>query len=248
MNEIQSFKRFPAVRCWIKHILEGQYVSNDNSYLTIFGKIKRVRIIASIVDKRELISTQSSEDHPSSEDTDDTKLNLEFRLDDGTGLIRAILFHVESEQYKEYNKGDIVDIVGRNGEWSGFPQIYPEIIKKIKEPNQILLRSAEIIKEIKFGETTKISDYVEEDYEIDITSDEIDLDELFEGNQDIELNENKERIYSVIKKYTKEGNGISFEELKNQLGTSEEELKEYITDLEMESKIYQSEKNIYQSY
>jgi hypothetical protein len=195
MNEIQSFKRFPAVRCWIIHILEGRYKSDDNSYLTIFGKIKRVRIIASIIDKRELISTQTSEEYPSSEDMDGAKLNLEFKLDDGTGLIRAVLFQVDPDQYKDYIKGDILDVVGRIGEWKGFAQIYPEIIKKIKEPNYILLRNAEIIKKIKFGELKQIPDIHEEDYEIDISSDEIDINELFEGEKNFEFDEFKKKIY-----------------------------------------------------
>ncbi len=248
MNEIQSFKRFPAVRCWIKHILEGRYMSNDNSYLTIFGKIKRVRIVASIIDKRELISTQNSEDNPSSEDMDGAKLNLEFKLDDSTGLIRAVLFQIDPDQYKDYIKGDILDVVGRIGEWKGFAQIYPEIIKKIKEPNYVLLRNAEIIKKIKFGELKQIPDILEDDYEIDISSDEIDINELFEGEKNFEFDVFKKKIYSIIKKYTKEGSGISFEELKDQIEISEDKLKVYITDLEMESKIYQSEENIYQSY
>lgn len=248
MNEIQSFKRYPAVHCWIKHILEGQYSSNDNSYLTIFGKVKRVRIIVSIIEKRELISTKTSEDYDSTDNINDNNLNLEFKLDDGTGEIRAILFQVDPDQYKDYTKGDIVEIVGRIGEWSGYPQVYPEIVKKIKEPNYILLRNAEIIKEIKFGDIKPIPNILEEDYEIDISSDEIDLNELFESDQTSEFNEIKERIYSIIKKHTKEGKSTSFEELRKNVKISEDKLKEYIIDLEMESKIYQSEENIYQSY
>lgn len=248
MNEIQSFKRYPAVCCWIKHILEGQYKSNDNSYLTIFGKIKRVRVVATIIDKRELISTQATDDAISTEEDNEVKLNLEFKLDDGTGLIRAILFQVSPDQYTDFIKGDIVDIIGRIGEWNGLPQIYPEIIKKVREPDLILLRNAEIIKEIKFGEVQQIEAIIKEDYEIDLSSDEIDINELFENEKTSEYEEVKEKIYSIIKKYTTEGKGISFEELKNTIELSEQDFKNFITDLEMESKIYQSEEGIYQSY
>ena len=69
--------------------------------------------------------------------------------------------------------------------------------------------------------------------------------ELFEGEKTSESDEFKEKIYTIIKKYTKEGRGISFEELKNSIELSEEDFKNYITDLEMESKIYQSEEGIY---
>jgi hypothetical protein len=236
------------VSCWIKHILEGQYVSNDNSYVTIFGKIKRVRIVATIIDKREIISSQNMEDNDSLEEEEDVKINLEFKLDDGTGLIRAILFQVSPDQYTDFVKGDVIDIVGRIGEWNGMPQIYPEIIKKVREPDLILLRSAEIIKEIKFGETQHIPVKIKQDSEIDLTSDEIDINELFESEKGSESDEVKEKIYSIIKKYTKVGNGIKFEELRNRVELSEEEFKSIIRDLEMESKIYQSEEGIYQSY
>jgi hypothetical protein len=248
MNEIQSFKRFPAVHCWIKHILEGKYVSNDNSYITIFGKVKRVRIVATIIDKRELISTQDAENIVSPEEQNDVKINLEFKLDDGTGLIRAVLFQISPDQYTDFVKGDIVDIIGRIGEWNALPQIYPEIINKIEEPNLILLRNAEIIKEIKFGELKQIPAVVKEDFEIDFDSDEIDINELFESEIPSKSEEVKEKIYSIIKKHTKEGKGISFKDLKSRIELSEEDFKNYITDLEMESKIYQSEEGVYQSY
>ena len=248
MNEIQSFKRFPAVSCWIKHILEGRYASNDNSYLTIFGKVKRVRVVATIIDKREIISNKEMEENDSLEEDIDAKLNLEFKLDDGTGLVRAILFQVSPDQYSEFIKGDIVDIIGRIGEWNNAPQIYPEIIKKVKEPDFILLRNAEIIKKIKFGEIQQIPEKIIEDSEIDISFDEIDTNDLFESEKGPESDEVKKRIYSIIKQFTKEGEGIKFEELKKRVELSEELFKNYLTDLEMESKIYQSEEGVYQSY
>ena len=107
MNEVQSFKRFPAIRCWIKHILEGSYSSEENSMFTIFGKTKRVRIIATIIDKREIITTQQNGEEMRFEDEDHSNLRIEFDLDDTTGLIRAILWRVNPEKYYDYMKGDI---------------------------------------------------------------------------------------------------------------------------------------------
>ena len=53
MSERTSYKRNPAIHCWIKHIEEGKYDENENVFLTIFGKVKRVRLIATIIEKNE---------------------------------------------------------------------------------------------------------------------------------------------------------------------------------------------------
>ena len=57
MSETQRFERFPAIRLWIKNILQGSYSNEDNSFFTIFGKTKRVRIVATIIEKREIINS-----------------------------------------------------------------------------------------------------------------------------------------------------------------------------------------------
>jgi hypothetical protein len=248
MSEPQSFKRFPTIFCWIKNVLEGRYSREDNSLFTIFGKVKRVRIVATIVDKREFINTQTSTEDTFLDDDNTTNSRLEFDLDDGTGLIRAVLWNANPEQYKDFVKGDIVDIVGIVRQWKDFTSISPEIIRKIDNPNFILLRNAEILKKIKSGEIQKIPDISEEEFEIDEISGEIDINDLFEGDQIFDGDDLKEKIYSIIAKYSSEGNGISFKKLKETAQISEEELKRFVRDLEMESRIFQSEKNFYQTF
>lgn len=248
MNQIQSFKRFPAVQIWIKNILEGQYSSENKSFFTIFGKIKRVRIVATIVDKREILSAQITENDMLLGEDDHSNLRIEFDLDDSTGLIRAILWQANPDQYIDFTKGDIVDVVGIIRQWKGFTSISPEIIKKVKNPNIILLRNAEIIKKIKFGEIHEIPKISEENFEIEEFSGEIDIDDLFEGDQNFESDDIKEKVSLLIKRHSSEGNGISFKKLKKIMKISEEELRKCLKDLEMESKIYQSEENIYQAF
>ena len=51
MTEKQIFKRYPAIRCWIKHILEGFYDENERILYSIFGKLKRIRMVTTIINK-----------------------------------------------------------------------------------------------------------------------------------------------------------------------------------------------------
>ncbi|MFW9898187.1 MAG: OB-fold nucleic acid binding domain-containing protein [Candidatus Thorarchaeota archaeon] len=248
MNEIQSFKRFPAIRCWIKNIMEGKYSIEKKSLYTIFGDVKRVRIVATVIDKREIISPQSNDDDFLLEEGDHSNLRIEFDLDDGTGLIRAILWRANPDQFKNYIKGDIIDIIGLIRKWREYISISPEIIKKIKDPNFILLRDAEIIKKISSGEIQDIPEDLDKEFDIDKISSENDINDLFEGKNSLKSDNLKSKIYSIVEKNSIEGHGISFKEIKEIVQISEDKLRKYIRDLEMESRIYPSEKDIYQTY
>lgn len=248
MMESQGFKRFPAIRCWIKHLSEGRYINEERTLHTIFGKVKRVRFIASIIDKRELISNQtSSEDSIIDEDEANNK-RIEFDLDDGTGLIRAIIWQADIEKYKEFKKGMVVDLVGLVRYWNNYLSISPEIIKRVDNPNLILLRSIEIIKKIKFGAIQDIPQESEEEISLDDFSENIDVNSLFEDDLIEKIDEFKETIYTLIEDASLDGSGISFKDIKLKIKISEDRLKSYIRDLEIESRIYQSDENVYQSY
>ncbi|TXT63539.1 MAG: hypothetical protein BAJALOKI3v1_350012 [Promethearchaeota archaeon] len=247
MSETETYKRFPAVRCWIHHIMEGNYSPGDKSLYTIFGKVKRVRITATIMDKREILSTQESQGDDLFDEDESSNMRIEFDLDDGTGLIRATLWRVDPEKYEKFSKGDIVDVIGLIRKWKEFVYVSPEIMKTIETPNFILLRDAEIIKKIQDGETAEIPEIGEADVEMDEMTDEIDIDSLF-SDDDEEFPSIRDEIISVVKQHSKGGEGISFKDLKDKLGISKEELKNYLRDLEMEMEIYQSEEGIYQIY
>ena len=246
MSDTKSFKRLPAIRCWIKHILEGSYSTEDKILFTIFGEVKRVRVIATIVDKREIIKTQTADGEDILDEDDENNVRLEFDLDDGTGLIRAILWNVNPEKYETFNKGNIVDVIGLIRYWNSYVSISPEIIRTIEEPNFFLLRDAEIIKKIKSGNLKEIPVLNNDGTSLDEIPDEFDINDLFEEKEKVEINDTKEKLYSLIEENSNDG--ISFKELKQKLKISEDELKSNIRDLEMESRIYQSEENVYQTY
>jgi len=229
MSETQRFERFPAIRLWIKNILQGSYSNEDNSFFTIFGKTKRVRIVATIVEKREILNPQISSNEMTIDE--DSNIRLEFDLDDGTGLIRAILWRVNPDLYKDFKKGTIVDVVGLLRRWKEYTSL-----------------SAEIMKKIKSGEIYQIPTNSKEGSEKGEFSSEIDIDDLFEGDQSYENDDIKEKVFILIENQSKDGAGINFKKLLKMLNISEEDLRNYLKDLEMESKIYQSEENIYQSF
>ena len=235
MSERTSYKRNPAIHCWIKHIEESNYDENENIFLTIFGKVKRVRLIATIIEKNEKL-IESDEFEIELEDKSKSNVRLIFSLDDSTGLIRAYKDEVDPESYSVYGVGDIVDVVGRVSKRGGYMSLWIEIIKKVEEPNFVLLRNAEIIYRIKSGDTQ----------EIPVLS---DVNNLFEDEFNyVERDDLKEKVYSVIESHSTNGKGINFEKLRKEIKMPDIELRSYINDLILESRIYESDKDIFESY
>ena len=106
MIETQSYKRLPAICCWIKNILDGRKIPNKNAVFTIFGEIRRVRITATIINKQEFLMNEKNDVE------ENITSRIDFYLDDGTGLIRAVLWDLNLIEYEEFVKGDIVDVIG----------------------------------------------------------------------------------------------------------------------------------------
>ena len=241
MTETKTYRRAPAIRCWIKHIIEGTFSMENKILYTIFGEVKRARIVATILKKSEKMMAQQSGEGNFIDDGEESNIRVDFDLDDGTGVIRATIWRVDPEDYQKYKEGDIIDVIGLIRHWNGYNSISPEIINIIDEPNFILLRNAEIIKKLKSGNLHEIPEKMDSMGVVD----EIDIDDLFVEENSQESNSVKEKIYSLIENNK---DGISFKELKQSLTISDEDLKSNIRDLEMESRIYQSEENIYQTY
>lgn len=248
MNEIIRFKRNPAVQCWIKHLLEGQYDETEKFFYTIFGHVKRIRIIATIIDKRENL-IELNEADMGIEEKIDSNIRLDFDLDDGTGMIRAIIRNVNPDKFKAFNKGDIVEVMGRVSKFKDFISLWIEIVRKVEEPNLLLLRNAEIINRIKHGEIQEIPELSNLRNNIEEFSDEIDVTTLFESENDsIEHDAIKEKIYLIVEEYSTKGNGINFEKLKQEIKISDNDLRTYINDLILESRIYESDNDNFEAF
>ncbi len=252
MNETRIYEFSPAIRCWVKHLVEGRYNAKEKSLFTIFGALKRIRLVATITNKEEFVSKRMNDINSP---TEEISTNLRFELDDGTGIISAVKWDVDIEKYKDLNTGDLVDILGRVGYFNEKTQINNiNLIKKIIDPNYVLLREAEVIKKIKSGDIQEIppdeggDSEMNEDSFFDNLSDDIEIDKLFGEGEPSKVDTIKEEIFSTIYEYSQDGNGISLEELQSRLQIPENKLRTYINDLVMESRIYPTEENIYQSY
>ncbi|MFX1386463.1 MAG: OB-fold nucleic acid binding domain-containing protein [Promethearchaeota archaeon] len=240
-----SFKRMPAIHCWIKHILEGHYDDNEKFFHTIFGHVKRIRIIGTIIDKKEKL-IEANEPDIMLEESLDSNIRIDFDLDDGTGLIRATIRNVNPEKFIAFKKGDIVETMGRVSKYGDFVSLWIEYMKSVEEPNLILLRNAEIIHRIKHGDIQEIPEIVND---LEDFSDEIDVRTLFESETDtFEHNEIKEKIFLLIEQSSAKGNGISFETLKHEMKISDNELKTFLNDLILESRIYKSDNDNYEAF
>ena len=150
MSRSQGLKRYPAIRCWINHIIEGTYLPEERILETVFGKVKRVRILATILSKKEYIIADSF-------DENQNNIEYKFTLDDGTGIIEAYVKDWDEKQFKNVSKGELVDIVGILASKDDFISISPtEIMKKIEKPDLKLLRDAEIIEKLKLNKDNQI--------------------------------------------------------------------------------------------
>ncbi len=87
MSETRIYEFSPAIRCWVKHLVEGRYNAKDKSLFTIFGALKRVRLVATITNKEEFVSKRPNDINSTTEEID---TNLRFEFEDGTGIISAV--------------------------------------------------------------------------------------------------------------------------------------------------------------
>ena len=252
MSETRTYEFSPAIRCWVKHLVEGRYNAKEKSLFTIFGALKRVRLVATITNKEEFVSKKMNDINSP---TEEINTNFRFELDDGTGIISAVKWDVDLDKNQDLKIGDLVDVLGRVGYYSEKAQISNiKLIKKIIDPNYVLLREAEVIKKIKSGDIQEIppdeggGSEMDEDSFFDNLSEDIDIDKIFGEGKPSKVDTIKEEIFSTIYEYSQDGNGISLEELQSRLQIPENKLRTYINDLVMESRIYPTEENIYQSY
>lgn len=228
MEDIMSYKRNPAIQCWIKHIIKGHYDESEKFFYTIFGHVKRIRIIGTIINKREQIIEATDVDMGLEENLN-SNIRLDFDLDDSTGMIRAIIRNVNPEKFNAFNKGDIVEVMGRISKYGEYISLWIEIMRKVDEPNLVLLRNAEIINKIKHGEIQEIPEIPNVGINKEDFSEEIDVKTLFEKDGKVSENDEiKEKVYLVVEEYSARGNGINFETLKQEIGIPESKLRNII--------------------
>ena len=244
MSGRTSYRRNPAIHCWIKHIKESYYNEEEKMFYTIFGQTKRIRILGTIIEKDEQLLEINEEDFGFNDDRSEN-LRIRYVLDDGTGIIRAIIDKIDPQKFDEFGKGDIVDVIGTISKRAENIMFWIEIINKVDEANYILLRDAEIINRIKSGDIQKIPVISERNKIKHEISKEIDVNDLFEEKVNNTERSIKDRVFSIIKN---SDSGISFQKLSKEIKIPDIELRTYINDLILESLIFESDEDFFESF
>jgi len=204
---------------------------------TPFGESKEARIIGTIID-----SYRNNENTYGS-----------FTIDDGTATTRLKAWSDKIELLDKFKRGEIVDIIGRVGEFQNEIYLVPEIIITAT-PNYWLYRELELSKRIKelmerglsFEYTDKLDTYPpqepapyqkEETYEA--VTEEVNISEVEEALQETEIEELMEEVSeeALTNETEKEKGDMSFYE-----DVDEEEIKESVYELlKTDPKISKSE-------
>jgi len=193
---------------------------------TPFGESKEARIIGTIID-----SYRNNENTYGS-----------FTIDDGTATTRLKAWSDKIELLDKFKEGEIVDIIGRVGEFQDEIYLVPDIIIPVT-PNYWLYRELELSKRIKelmerglsFEYTDKIDTYSspepvpyqkEEAYEA--VTEEVNISEVEEALQETEIEELMEEVSeeALTNENGKEKGDMSFFE-----DIEEEEIKESVYEL-----------------
>ncbi|MEM3519956.1 MAG: OB-fold nucleic acid binding domain-containing protein [Candidatus Hadarchaeales archaeon] len=129
--------RTAAYKLKIEDLSNGKFVASlegaQSSYLvTPWGEeIIRARVLGTVVEK--YVKEDSS--------------YAAVRIDDGTGTIRVKAWKMAVKDLENLNIGDVVDVIGRIGEFEGEVYLSLELLSKVNDPNWELVRDLEIIRE-----------------------------------------------------------------------------------------------------
>lgn len=147
MPEEKPQKRQIAFKVKISDILSGVYVKEEgwtpNYIKTAAGKISRANIIGTVIAVEEDINFKS------------------IVIDDGSGKLQARTFEKQNI-FDSFEVGDIAYIIGRPREYNSQRYILVEVIKKIKNPLWLKLRSLELKKTLVPEKEEKHEDAKEE--------------------------------------------------------------------------------------
>ncbi len=199
-------KRWVAFKLEIKNIIDSE-CSENNSIIINEKKIKRVKIMASVVSK--IIG-------------DDENYGF-LVVDDGTETMRVRCFEDNLNLIKDIKLGDIIDVIGRLREYEGEIYVIPETVLKIQNPNHLVLRKLELLKQ----KSKMKKDEGNEENELKVTEEKIE-----------DSNENfRDEMIKLIKTMDND-EGVEISKIKEKLN-KDSEVDEMIKDLLNESEIFE---------
>ncbi len=212
-----------AYKMRIIDLVNGKLKKDDLGGLilsTPFGESKEARVLGTIVDSyRNPENTYGS-----------------ITVDDGTSTVRLKAFSDKVELFDKFNVGEIVDVIGRVGEYQDEIYISPDNLIPVT-PNYWLYRELELSKRIKeltekglsFDYTEETPIYAPEEsepYEEDETTEEVEIGEAEDELRETEVEELMEEISEEEITEDEEKDDMSFYS-----ESDEEEIKENVFNL-----------------
>lgn len=231
-----DYKRFVAKKLKAEDLPKGKFKEEDNSLIIGNNKeVKRIRLMATVI--RKFIS-------------DDEKYGF-LVLDDSTDTVRSKAFREDVRRIKRINKGDIVDLIGRVDKYEDEVYIRPEIVRKVKDPNWLLVRKLELLEHGKNGKSKKEAGKEPEkkqkglskkgekrEVERDTKEDEEEIEVAVE-----EVNSPEEIIYEFLSETDK----AKFENMVNELDYEREKIKDVLKNLMQDGRVFEPKKKVYKA-
>jgi RPA family protein len=181
--------RLPTVRVLIEDLYNGIWNENERIYNTRYGPVKRVRIIGTLIEKKDVID-KPSEDFFNAE-TSNSRISL--RLDDGTGQIYGTLWGVRPEEYSHLKSGMTLFVLGSVRSYKNHPSLTIDYVQHLSNPNLETQHLLEILRKRKFEPQIKIDRQKETNNRFESFNDFL-TEESDSSNNGSNNQENKEKI------------------------------------------------------
>lgn len=264
-NTDQNRKSASTIRCRIVDLKEGIYSKDEKGINTIYGLIKRTKIVGTVIFKK--IQSNPNQEEEMIKSSQGSSKRLSFQIDDGTSIIWVNFWNVSEKLDQRIMRGDLVQVVGRVSTYNDIVQINGEIVNKIDNPNEEMLHELEMIKFLKKNgkrdlsliknvekESIFIEEIEEESFEKPSNSKKTEFKEekynseefgeFDDFTDDIDEDELEEKLVKVIKSHDK-GDGVELNILIGIIGGNVDLIEDILKKMALNSKIFKISKNIY---
>ena len=203
-------KRLITYKVWISDLINNNYINMpgefEPNYIEINDeKVSRINIIATVINKFE------------SNDKNYTSL----LIDDGSDQIRIKTWRENVLLLNNFDKGDLILVIGKVKKFNEEIYVLPEIVKKVN-PNYELFHKLELFK--KYGLPKK--------NKLELPRENLVVEEVRFVSQNL-----TKEIVNYIEKYEEQG-GITLDNLKKELNYDSNNVDEVVNELIKEGQVY----------
>ena len=278
MNDDASrFKRLPVMRVLIQDVTEGQWIEEEKMVSTRYGRIKRVRICGTVIDRKEPVQDTAEESFL--DDSFNQNTRLSFQVDDGTGRIWGTLWGIDIEDYAHLQPGAIVDIVGIARQYRNRISLTCEYVRHLQDPNWETMHILRVLERRKFVpkfEIETIENATFDDFSFESENDMSSIGTMANGESssfDSDPLDNEDEIVETLSEDTNlheevdafenmnvldqivefiqtqdHGDGVSIQKISESLSVSLPNLKLHLDQLSQDIRIYKTSAGHYSAY